>query len=348
MVSSGSPTALMPEPSKTYLLITIDVESDDLWARRSEITLDNIRYVPRLHDFFKGFGVRPTYLVSYPVATSQLGHQVFQPIARSGTAEIGSHMHVWTTPPIVPVSQDDHAYCPLATEISYELLREKMESVTAACAELGGRPPRSHRAGRWGFDATGLRVLEELGYSVDTSVTPLRNWFEPSQTGGTRGPDFSLAPFHPYFPDHDDVVRPGASTVLEVPVSIFLTRPLPTRIAYWLARQPRNNNFVRLLRWGGVVRHGWLSPGRETNKNRLIGIARALMSVGISFLNIMFHSSEMAPGTSPDTRSQVDVEESYEQLRALLQYLTHKVGTEAATLSEFAEHYKRAQGVTQS
>jgi hypothetical protein len=242
--------------ARPYLLITVDTESDDLWARRAELSFENIRHIPRLQQLFDDYCVRPTYLVSYPVATSEIGRQVLKPIAREGNVEIGSHMHVWTTPPLVPVTPEDSRYCPLATEIPYELLARKMANVTRVVSELSGTRTVSHRAGRFAFDQNGLRVLQELGYIVDTSVTPLMTHIEPSHTGGQRGSDFRSAPLEPYYPCKDDVTRSGAGSILEVPVSIFLTRPLPPRISIRLARLPPNNNVVRALRWTGFVRHG--------------------------------------------------------------------------------------------
>ena len=345
MVSAVSGTEIARMDSSPHfrptLLVTIDTESDDLWAGKPELTFENIRHLPRLQRLFERYGLRPTYLVSYPVATSEIGCKVLKPIVRDGRAEIGSHMHVWTTPPIVPVTPDDNRYCPLATEIPYELLATKMENVTRAVGELSGTQPVSHRAGRFGFDPIGMRVLQELGYVADTSVTPLVSWLEPSCTGGQRGADFRSAPFEPYYPSEEDVTKPGAGTLLEVPVSIFLSRPLPPPIANRLARLPHNNNVVRALRWTGLVRQGWLSPGRETNGKRLIGMARALIACGVPMLNVMFHSSEMAPKTSPSTRTQADVEESYQQLEELFTYLVYKVSVIPLTLSEFASLYQR-------
>jgi hypothetical protein len=304
--------------------------------------------MPRLQAFFEDYGVRPTYLTSYPVAVSEIGQRVFGPIGRSGRGEIGTHMHVWTTPPIVPLTSQDHVYGSLATEIPYGQLKNKMENATRVVGELTGIQPRSYRAGRWGFDQTGLRVLEELGYIVDTSVTPLMRWDEPAHAGGTRGPNFTSAPFEPYYPSLEDVTRPGNSSVLEVPVSIFLTRPLSREFALWYARLPRNNNFVRLLRWTGLIRHAWLSPGRRVSARELIGVARALIEIEAPVLNVMFHSSEMAPGTSPDTRTQEDVEESYRQLASLFDFLIRGGRAIPTTLSEYVPIYRNSHTAVES
>ena len=52
------------------LLVGIDTEGDNQWdaAARRQQTFENIYVLDRLHDFFARFGVRPTYLVTYPVA----------------------------------------------------------------------------------------------------------------------------------------------------------------------------------------------------------------------------------------------------------------------------------------
>lgn len=321
------------------LLITIDVESDNLWARREAITFDNLRQIPRLQAFFERHGVKPTYLLSYPVATSAEGRALFEPMSRSSAVELGSHMHVWTTPPLRPVTAQDHSYCPLATEIEEPLLREKLVAVTDAVANLSGRSPRSHRAGRYALDGRSLRILEELGYTADTSVTSLQEWKEPSHTGGVRGPDFRSAPLEPYFPSPENICAPGNSAVLEIPVSFFLSRPLPRGIALRLARLPRNNNLLRILRWSGLARHSWLRPGREVNGRTLVGVASALLAAGIPVLNVMFHSSEMAVGTSPHTPTEASVEDSFAQLEALFRYAVHEAGVQPMTMSEFAAAY---------
>ena len=52
------------------LLVAIDTEGDNQWdahARRHQ-TFVNIHRLDRLHEFFARHGVRPTYVITYPVA----------------------------------------------------------------------------------------------------------------------------------------------------------------------------------------------------------------------------------------------------------------------------------------
>ena len=51
------------------LLVAIDTESDNQWSAdaRRHPTFRNTRELERLHGFFVRYGVRPTYVVTYPV-----------------------------------------------------------------------------------------------------------------------------------------------------------------------------------------------------------------------------------------------------------------------------------------
>ena len=62
------------EPSTSlHLLVGIDTEGDNQWdaAARANQTFENIYALPRLHALFARHGVRPTYVITYPVATDR-------------------------------------------------------------------------------------------------------------------------------------------------------------------------------------------------------------------------------------------------------------------------------------
>src|ERR1051326_3359209 len=109
-ISTRTPTAGM-SPSATriktdnrypmHLLVGIDTEGDNQWdaAARANQTFENIYALPRLHALFARHGVRPTYVITYPVATDPRSADVLRRLLDGADCEIGAHHHVWETPP---------------------------------------------------------------------------------------------------------------------------------------------------------------------------------------------------------------------------------------------------------
>ena len=67
-----------------HLLVGIDTEGDNQWdaAARANQTFENIYALPRLHALFARHGVRPTYVITHPVATDPRSADVLRAAAR--------------------------------------------------------------------------------------------------------------------------------------------------------------------------------------------------------------------------------------------------------------------------
>ena len=67
-----------------FLVITIDAEEDN-WSRYSatDNPVSNIERLIPLQQLFDEFGIRPTYLVSYPVATNPRSVEILKTILKS-------------------------------------------------------------------------------------------------------------------------------------------------------------------------------------------------------------------------------------------------------------------------
>jgi peptidoglycan/xylan/chitin deacetylase (PgdA/CDA1 family) len=311
------------------VLIGIDTEADDQWSARGrqEMTVRNAERLPALQALFEEMGARPTYLVTWEMATRKESADVLRTLARSGRCEIGTHLHPWSSPPFRPEDLAAHTY---PHNLPAELLdRQISELTTAIQTELGVRPT-TYRAGRNGFDGRTLPILERLRYTVDTSVDPLYN---ERRKGGMR---FDGAALEPYYPDYADVRRRGASKILEVPIT-SATRPrLPKLVEKAYAR-------LKPIPWRGALkrlglRPVWLRPS-YTPLGEMLAFADRLRREGAPCFNIIFHSSELLPGGSPYTPDEASVRRFLDDLRRLLAHLTGPVGAVGRTYAEFAREW---------
>ena len=317
-----------------YLLVGIDTEGDNQWdaAARAHQTFDNLYALPRLHAVLGRHGVRPTYVITHPVATDPRSAEVLRGLLEGGDCEIGAHHHAWETP---PCTADDVGRHPYASTLPRAQFERQLESLTTAIAGAVGRRPVSYRSGRFGFSAAHVPALERLGYLVESSVAPL---FYESHKGG---PDFVEAPLTPYFLAYDTATEPGSSAVLEVPVSAALNRRLPKALQYAYARAPRPYTTKRILRVLRLLRVRWLRPSYSSLED-MIALARDLASRGEPVLNLLFHSSEAIVGGSPYNKTQGELDAFNDRLERFLSFATRELGARPATFAEFHAAFTRA------
>ena len=310
-----------------HLLVGIDTEGDNQWdaAARVNQRFENIYALPVLHALFARHGVRPTYVITYPVATDPRSAGVLRDLQAGGNCEIGAHHHAWETPPCTAEDIRRHAY---AAALPLAQFDAQLASLTAAIAEAVGAPPVSYRSGRFGFSAAHVAALEKHGYLVESSVAPL--FYE----GHKQGPDFVEAPLTPYYLAYDNATRPGTSNLLEVPVSAALNRRVPRLLQYAYARAPRPYTTKRVLRKLGVAHVRWLRPS-YSSLDDMKALARDLADAGEPVLNLLFHSSEAIVGGSPYNRTSDELAAFCDRLERFFEYATSALHAQPATFSEF-------------
>ena len=82
-------------------IISIDTEGDNQWDHGRELSTENIRYVPRFQEFCERFNIKPTYFITSEVCENVFARELFAEYLKRGKAEIGAHLHSWTTPPFL-------------------------------------------------------------------------------------------------------------------------------------------------------------------------------------------------------------------------------------------------------
>lgn len=314
-MSASSPAAQFA----ARLLVTIDTECDKSpnWKVSSPVTHRNItEALPAvLQPLFERYGVRPTYLLSPEVLTHP---ESVRTLKSFRDTELTTHLHGdFLTPQakrhdMAGADTDDMQW-----EYGADLERAKMETLTELFRQQVGYQPLSFRAGRFGAGPHTGKILQDLGYLVDSSVTPHVTW---TSRKGEKYPDYRGYPEMPYYLGPEgDIARPGAGGLLEVPVTVLAPGALGQAGGpVWF--RPWYSDTETLLRAMDAV----------LDEPPVDGIHRPLM--------MMFHSVEVLAGASPYPQTEADVERYLGMLEAVFRHAAAR-GVQACTMAEYARDY---------
>jgi hypothetical protein len=263
---------------RVFLCVSIDCEHDKGpgWRSKKPLAFRGVHdgIARRLQPLFAGLGAKPTYLLSPEVIRDDACAEVLRGLGDG--CELGAHLHGEYAEPGAFLPETSSA---LQRDYAPDVERAKLAYLTDLFAKAFGRKPRSFRAGRFGIGAHSMGILEELGYAVESSVTPHMDWSDVAP-----GLSFIGAPTQPYHPDPRDPARRGSSTLLEVPVTI----------------RPRAAQKIPLV--GRRIDPRWLRPTRARGA-ALVALAREEIAAAPGgepvVLNAMFHNVEIVPDASP-------------------------------------------------
>ncbi len=287
--------------SKIYLCVSIDCECDKGpgWKTRKPLSFAAITtgIAERLQPLFRRHGAKPTYLLSPEVIRDPASVEALTAIASE--CELGTHLHGEFAEPGAfepEVTSVFQCHYDRATE------QEKLRGLTALFADAFLTKPRSFRAGRFGIGRHSLGILADLGYTVDSSVTPFKDW---AQAGAPEA-SFRQAPTQPYWPvlEKPAQIASEPGSLFEVPVTI----------------RPGALSWLPLI--GRHFEPRWLRPTKGS-LGGLISVAKdeiAAASGRPILLNCMFHNVEIMPGLSPYAQSQAEADAILNRLDGLLAF----------------------------
>ncbi len=294
------------------------------FKRHPGCSVNNITYLEPLHQLARKYGLKITYLIDYPVVHDPRAVEILKRYRNEGLAEIGAHLHPWCNPPYDEELTIENTF---AHNLPEELQFRKLQVLTQEIAEKFDHAPLSYRAGRYGFNESFIPILESLNYAVDSSVVPYRLANKPYE------PDFGLLESeHPYHLNYRDMTRSGTSSVLEVPITVGFTRPIPE----FLARK-----YIYLPDWGlrKAIRFlfrtnlVWLRPSYATLEEMKL-LTETQIHRGVRVLNMMFHSNELMPGGSKYNKTAEQVERYMNKLESYFQFLFTRYPVRSVGLGE--------------
>lgn len=307
--------------TRPRFILTIDTEGDNLWGEVNQVTTRNALFLPRFQALCERYQFAPCYLTNYEMAIDPAYQDFARDVIARDVGEIGMHLHAWNSPPLLPLTANDDRAKPYLIEYAEPVMRDKIALMTDLLQDTFGVKMRSHRAGRWAFNATYARLLHEFGYQVDCSVTPGVDWRptlgNPAGAGGT---DYSAFPQQAYWMDLDQLDQPLSAAAVAAGTPTLLQVPMTIRPKYpaWVDGLKQGLNTLRGKTKPPTRR--WLRP-RGGNAQEMIGLADAVLASGQNHLEFMLHSSEFMPGGSPTFRDEASIEQLYADLEALFAHL---------------------------
>src|SRR5580693_2039657 len=210
---------------KKFLVITIDVEPDcsSTWHYADPLSFKGVSVgiAEILQPLFNKYDITPTYLINNVVLEDK--NSVKTLLRLYGKYEFGTHLH----PEFIQPEKKYETYagrkgvancCFYPPDIEFE----KIRNITLLFEHVLGYKPTAFRAGRYSVGLNSMLSLRQLGYLVDTSVTPHVCWNDASRE---KPVDFSMAPEQPYFLNRESLTMEDKSDdLLEVPISITAKR----------------------------------------------------------------------------------------------------------------------------
>lgn len=309
---------------RPILCVIVDTEEEFDWTKplcRANRAVTAIPAQARAHAIFAEFGVVPTYVVDYPVATDPAAAAFLRNEMDAGRCAIGAHCHPWVNPPDEERVTPHNSY---HGNLPPDLERRKLTVLTDAVARAFGQRPTVYKAGRYGLGPNTPAILADLGYRVDASVVPHTSFARDG------GPDFTGCPAVPG-------PLPGAPSILELPLSVGFAGRLRR---YGPALQARvfTRSAVQLHVPGALARSGMLERIRLSPEGSRasdhIRLTRALLADGVRVLAYTYHSPSLVPGNTPYVRSELDLQRFLDDLRRYVAYVIDDLGGIAATPTE--------------
>ncbi len=324
-------TIAEPSEVRPSLSVVIDAEEEFDWAAGFDVRNTSVRAmsaVGAVQRLFDEFGIRPTYVVDYPVAVQPEGFGPIKELVDAGKAEIGAHLHPWVSPPHAEEVCARNSY---PGNLGADLEAAKLQVLRERIEAAFGRRPAIYKAGRWGFGANTAAILDAQGFAVDLSVSP------PFDYTADGGPDYARFSSRPYWF--------GARRAL-------LGLPLTGGYVGWLRRLgPRWYRRIDGERCRRARVPGLLARARALDRlalapeaislDELCRLTRSQLRDGLRTFTMSFHSPSLQPGCTPYVRTRAELERFYDVLRRYFAFFLGDVGGVSRTPLEVRAHLRQ-------
>nr|CRH08049.1 Conserved protein of unknown function. putative WalW protein [Candidatus Magnetococcus massalia] len=289
----------LPENHPPTLQVVVDTEESFDWSAPFDPTATDVSHmegVLKPQEIFNRFGLRPIYVVDYPVASQPAGYGPLKELLEKDQCRIGAHLHPWVNPPAGEEVNRHNAY---PGNLPEPLERAKLTALTQMIEQNFAQRPTLYKAGRYGFGPHTAQILASLGYQIDLSPSP---GFDFSADGG---------PNHTGYGNHPFRFTAAGSQMTCIPTTGGFMGPLadhgPTLYPPLQSSVGRTLRLEGLLSKSGLFSRQRLSPeGFSLEENRRL--TRWLLKRGVRLFTLSFHSPSWQPGNTPYVKSRGELE----------------------------------------
>jgi hypothetical protein len=296
------------------LFVVVDTEAEFDWEAPFTPDMSSVlalHALPSAQDIFDRYGLRPVYLIDYPVASQPDGIAAIHAITGRGAAAIGAHLHPWTTPPLEAPIDRRRSFpgnLPEAEEAA------KLDALLAIIAQNFGAPPVFYKAGRYGIGPNTARLIAARGAKVDFSLLP------ETDLRHVQGPDFRMVNAIPY--------QVAGLDLLSIPMTRADVGPLSRwwRLRGWLDTQTAALLHVRaFLSRAGLLERLTLTPEGVDARLQIV-LLQTLLRRGHRLFVLHFHSPSLAAGHTPYVRTEAERAAFLARIDAVCRWFFEELG----------------------
>jgi len=243
----------MADMGRIYVTLDTEMDKDEHWGKHFPPRFTSLTDgIPQyLRPIWDRCNVHPIYYVSPEVLYNDESVDILKNEITRG-AMIGAHLHPEYVEPYKiwgKEIENKKSQFP-CSEYSYEIEKEKLINLTQLINEKLGVTPIWYRAARFGADIDTIKILNELGYQYDSSVTPHIDW---SRKGGQNHSNaqqgsYKISKNGLYLTAKED----DFSGIIEKPVTIFgkrwglIGKLLPENWLFYRWLRPTHMTYLEL------------------------------------------------------------------------------------------------------
>ncbi len=327
-----------PPSQRPILVVVVDTEEEFDWNAdfsRDATAVTAMREIHKFQEVCDAFRIRPTYAVTYPVATQREGVEPLKRFHSEGRAEIGVHLHPWVSPPFEEALDSHNSY---PGNLDPALESEKLRVLTETVAGAFGTRPTVYKAGRYGIGPNTPAALFRHGYETDASPAP------PMDFRADGGPNFSSHPIEPYWFGE-------AERLLGLPSTgayVGFAGPAAPHLYGWSTRGALGRcGLPAVLARLGAVDRLRLSPEGFT-LGETLKLTKWLFRRGLRVFQFTLHSPSLMPDATPYVRSEEDRDRLLDLCGQFFAWFLDDFGGIAMTPTELKAHILYVQSSDQS